>query len=391
MSSLLYKRSYLQMLLLVGWMALLLVGCKPQGTSQPELPTELALYDRTGASMRVVSAEPLDFFVTVEAPSRWTLTASPETWLSVSPSEGNAGKQEVIVSISANEGGERKAQLTLSANGKSVTYAITQQQADEHTGGGGEYGSETILGDVSLLEAPKLSGRSSAYYITHRVEQGQRVNFSVEYDVIYHHPIWVCYSADEYTSQRHTGRSDAWSWDPFVPSQYEVTRSDFKGYDRGHIVASADRLYSEEANQQTFYYTNMSPQRRNLNTGVWLQLEQLVQGWARNSRLRDNLYVVKGGTLREDETIGATVGGITVPRYYWMAILAQRGDHYQAIAFWVDHTNPAQVDRPRTVAISIDQLEERTGLDLFHNLPDNIETRVEAAHPTDDLSLWPGI
>ena len=391
MSSLLYKRSYLQMLLLVGWMALLLVGCKPPGTSQPELPTELAPYDRTGASMRVVSAEPLDFFVTVEAPSRWTLTASPETWLSVSPSEGNAGKQEVIVSISANEGGERKAQLTLSANGKSVTYAITQQQADEHTGGGGEYGSETILGDVSLLEAPKLSGRSSAYYITHRVEQGQRVNFSVEYDVIYHHPIWVCYSADEYTSQRHTGRSDAWSWDPFVPSQYEVTRSDFKGYDRGHIVASADRLYSEEANQQTFYYTNMSPQRRNLNTGVWLQLEQLVQGWARNSRLRDNLYVVKGGTLREDETIGATVGGITVPRYYWMAILAQRGDHYQAIAFWVDHTNPAQVDRPRTVAISIDQLEERTGLDLFHNLPDNIETRVEAAHPTDDLSLWPGI
>lgn len=372
-------------------MALLLVGCKPQGTSQPELPTELALYDRTGASMRVVSAEPLDFFVTIEAPSRWTLTASPETWLSVSPSEGSAGKREVIVSISANEGGERKAQLTLSADGKSVTYAITQQQADEHTGGSGEYGSETILGDVSLLEAPKLSGRSSAYYITHRVEQGQRVNFSVEYDVIYLHPIWVCYSADEYTSQRHTGRSDAWSWDPSVPSQYEVTRSDFKGYDRGHIVASADRLYSEEANEQTFYYTNMSPQRRNLNTGVWLQLEQLVQGWARNSRLRDKLYVVKGGTLREGETIGVTVGGITVPRYYWMAILAQRGDHYQAIAFWVDHTNSAQVDRPRTVAISIDQLEERTGLDLFHNLPDNIETRVEAAHPTDDLSLWPGI
>ena len=385
------RRSYPQMLLLVGWLAFLLVGCKPQGTSQPELPTELALYDRTGASVRVVSAEPLDFFVTVEAPTSWTLTASPDAWLSVSPSEGNAGKQEVIVSISANDGGERKAQLTLSANGKSVTYTITQQQTDGHTGGSGEYGSETILGDVSLLEAPKLSGRSSAYYITHRVEQGQRVNFSVEYDVVYHHPIWVCYSADEYTSQRRTGRSDAWSWDPFVPSQYEVTRSAFKGYDRGHIVASADRLYSEEANQQTFYYTNMSPQRRNLNTGVWLQLEQLVQGWARNSRLRDKLYVVKGGTLREGETLGVTVGGITVPRYYWMAILAQRGNHYQAIAFWTDHNNPAQVARPRTIAISIDQLEECTGLDFFHNLPDNIETRVEAAHPTDDLSLWPGI
>ncbi len=380
-----------QILLLVGWMALLLVGCKPQGTSQPEIPTELALYDRTGASVRVVNPEPLDFFVTVEAPTRWTLTASPETWLSVSPSEGNAGKQEVIVSISANEGGERKAQLTLSANGKRVSYTITQQQAAGHTGGSGEYGSETILGDVSLLEAPKLSGRSSAYYITHRVEQGQRVNFSVEYDVVYHHPIWVCYSADDYTCQRHTERSNAWSWDPFVPSQYEVTQSAFRGYDRGHIVASADRLYSKEANEQTFYYTNMSPQRHTLNTGVWQQLEKLVQEWARSGRLRDKLYVAKGGTLREGETLGVTVGGITVPRYYWMAILAQCGDHYQAIAFWVEHTRPAQVDRPRTVAISIDKLEERTGLDFFHNLPDNIETRVEAAHPTDDLSLWPGI
>lgn len=135
----------------------------------------------------------------------------------------------------------------------------------------------------------------------------------------------------------------------------------------------------------------MSPQRHNLNTGVWLQLEKLVQEWARSGRLRDKLYEVKGGTLREGETLGVTVGGITVPRYYWMAILAQRGDHYQSIAFWVEHTRPAEVDRPRSVAISIDQLEKRTGLDFFHNLPDNIKTRVEAAHPTDDLSLWPGI
>lgn len=84
-----------------------------------------------------------------------------------------------------------------------------------------------------------------------------------------------------------------------MPSQYEVTQSAFRGYDRGHIVASADRLYSKEANEQTFYYTNMSPQRHNLNTGVWLQLEKLVQEWARSGRLRDKLYVVKGGAPSE--------------------------------------------------------------------------------------------
>ena len=256
---------------------------------------------------------------------------------------------------------------------------------------GTDYGDETIRGDLSLLEAPRLSGRSSAYYITHRVEQGQRVNYSVEYDVAYHHPIWVCYSADDYTCQRRTSRTNAWGWDPFVPSQYQVTRSDFSGYDRGHMVASADRLYSREANVQTFYYTNMSPQRNSFNVGVWLQLEQLVQEWARNRHLRDKLYVVKGGTLREGETINITSGGIKVPRYYWMAILAKKGEHYQAIAFWPEHQKPAQVPRARTLAISIDLLEERTGLDLFHNLPDNIESKVEATKPSESLSLWPGI
>lgn len=379
--------SYRQLLLLCCTLSLL-YSCRPQ-RSHEEPVTALSIYDRTGASERVFSAGATDLFVMVEAPSSWTLTSSQPAWVSVSPSSGSAGRQEVVVSIASNEGAERKALLTLSAGSKSVTYSITQQQAAGHSGGGGAYGNETILGDVSLLEAPKLSGRSTAYYITHRVEQGQRVNYSVEYDVQYRHPIWVCYSADEYTCQRKTGRSDAWGWDPFVPSQYEVAQSDFRGYNRGHMVASADRLFSEEANIQTFYYTNMSPQRGAHNTGVWLQLEQLVQSWARNSRLRDQLYVVKGGTLREGETIDVTSGGITVPRYYWMAVLAKKGERYTAIAFWTEHMKPAQVTRPRTLAISIDQLEERTGLDLYHNLPDQIETAVEAAHPAIDH--WPGI
>ena len=60
------------------------------------------------------------------------------------------------------------------------------------------------------------------------------------------------------------------------------------------MVASSDRLFSAEANRQTFYYTNMSPQLGDLNQKFWMELEQKVQAWGRNSQLRDVLYVAKG-------------------------------------------------------------------------------------------------
>lgn len=372
-------------------LTLSLLACSPiggigkrKGDSSP-----LALYDRTGASSRVVNHEGSQFFITVEAPDDWTLS-SDATWIHLTQQQGQAGALDVAVQVDANSGGERVATVLLQTQSEAVRYKIVQQQSPGHTGDS-SLGNEVILGDVDLLEVPRLSGRSTSYFITHRVEMGKRVNYSVEYDVEYRHPIWVCYSADDYTSRRATSRTNAWAWDPFVPTKYEVTQRDFSGYSRGHMVASADRLFSEEANIQTFYYTNMSPQKSAHNKGVWLQLEGLVQSWARNSSLRDKIYVVKGGTLRQGETLGKTKGNLTVPEYYWMAILLQRGSEYRAIAFWTEHNSPEKVNRPRELAIPVSVLEKRTGIDFFHNLPDDVERDVESAQPTKDSSLWPGI
>lgn len=45
-------------------------------------------------------------------------------------------------------------------------------------------------------------------------------------------------------------------------------------------------------NNQTFYYTNMTPQLQNgLNGAIWAQLEGAVRGWSSGI---DTLYVVTG-------------------------------------------------------------------------------------------------
>ena len=59
---------------------------------------------------------------------------------------------------------------------------------------------------------------------------------------------------------------------------------------------------------------------------------------------------------------------------------------YKAIAFWTLHQDTKDTNKKYgDYAISIDELEKRTGIDFFCNLPDEIEEAVEAEC---DLDFW---
>ena len=71
-----------------------------------------------------------------------------------------------------------------------------------------------------------------------------------------------------------------------------------------------------------------------------------------------------------------------------MALLQynKASDSYEAMALWTIHENVSITKANfKDYAISIDELEERTGIDFFCNLPDDIEDKVEK---TLDLSKW---
>lgn len=251
----------------------------------------------------------------------------------------------------------------------------------------GSIADEIINGDTTLMELPRLAGGNANYYVTHRASG--RVNYSLEYDVTRRHARWVCFSFDAETAAKNVSRTNAWSWDPKVPAVYD-TSSFFRGsgYSRGHLVASEDRVYSEAANEQTFYYTNMSPQLQSHNAGIWHRLERRVQDWADDRALCDVLYVAKGGTIADGQIKEERIKGkIVIPKYYWMAILAKKGTDYHAIAFWTEHRSYEKGTHIPTLTISVQELERRTGLDFFYHLPDAVERRVEAESPTSRSAM----
>ncbi|MEY8685595.1 DNA/RNA non-specific endonuclease [Bacteroides sp. AN502(2024)] len=251
---------------------------------------------------------------------------------------------------------------------------------------------------TGIVELPALRNGANDVLITHSTTfKGQKVtSFSMEYDKSKKHSRWVAFRFDNQT-RLHDGatRGNEFIPDPSLDTEYQRIQADFgrKGYDRGHLCASADRLYQQEANDQTFYYTNMSPQRNNFNTGIWVDLEGQVQSWGRSCTASDTLYVVKGGTIDKEEQIKEYIGGDRskpVPKYYYMALLFKKGESFKAIAFWMEHTDnkPSKPIKLVDYALSIDELEEKTGIDFFPSLNDNLENVLEATYLA---KAWPGL
>lgn len=143
------------------------------------------------------------------------------------------------------------------------------------------------------------------------------------------------------------------------------------GYDRGHLVPAGDRRMSFEAYKETFLTSNISPQERSFNTGIWNRLEQKTRYWAKKY---DGVYVVTGGILKEGlKSIGKE--RVSVPEEFYKIIVDVTNGNYKAIAFVIPNkpTNKSLYK----FAVSIDEVEDKTGIDFFPKLDDSIENDLE--------------
>lgn len=282
---------------------------------------------------------------------------------------------------------------------------IPSKKDNTETGANVNRNPTTTNAIYGRLEFPHLKTDGNNIVLVHSVDNFG-VNFAVEWDCDKKAQRWTCYQMNAFTSHSNWNRKnwgntplhgDPFQEDPDLPAQYRTTLADYKntgyGYDRGHICPSADRLYSKDVNEQTYYLSNMQPQVNSFNTGVWLTMEnQLRNKWNTNT-YRDVLYVCKGGTIDKSSQISAhTKSGLIVPKYFFAAILAVKDGQYHAIGLWFeqklkgDKNEKVNIDdKLRSYAVSIDRLEQLTGIDFFCNLPDDTENAVESKL---DLLWW---
>lgn len=237
--------------------------------------------------------------------------------------------------------------------------------------------------EAARLEIPKLKGGVVNRFLVKKLSSGE-VNFCIEWDIAKKAQRWTAFRWDNTNSGGYIKREDNFIEDTDIPEEYRTTYENYRGsgYTRGHICASADRWNSLEANRQTFLYSNMQPQLYSFNGGIWANMEMKVRSW-NTADFRDTLYVVKGGTIdHNSDIIEHTNTGLLVPKYFFMAILCKNkstvNEGYKAIGFYLEHRSFYEDEKTLSpYIVSIDKLENLTGIDFFCNLPDRIENQVE--------------
>lgn len=188
----------------------------------------------------------------------------------------------------------------------------------------------------------------------------------------------------ELTRQETNGdvpRASNFAQDPNLEGSATSQDYSYSGYDRGHMVPAGDMKWDATAMEECFYMTNIVPQKKALNSGAWNKLESKIRNWAE----RDSALIVITGPIVTAKDLNVTIGdnNVVVPGSLFKIVLAPYATPMRAIAFI--YPNEKANGGLEKYAVSVDAVEEATGMDFFSTLPDDIEATVEATY---DLNIW---
>ena len=222
------------------------------------------------------------------------------------------------------------------------------------------------------------------YLPTHTGEIIKHKNYILSYSEKFEQAEWVAYELSSNETVGLIKRDDDFRPDPVVKTG-SANLKDYKGsgYDRGHLAPAADMGFSAAAMSESFYMSNMSPQKPSFNRGIWKNLETQVRNWA---KVYDKIYVVTGGVLKSGlPFIGEN--RVAVPEKYYKIIFREKGSHAEMIAFLLANMKSEQP--LSSFVVSVDEIEKLTGVDFFPQLPDGIENKLEAQRSAQNWDFGP--
>lgn len=362
----------------------------------------------------MIEAEGRSQYIYVKASSSWKITltsvdgGAPVDWIIAAPSSGS-GNTDVTLNVAANESEqERSAVLTVENSAGKASKTISQKGKKSEIKPDPDPTPEPKPNETGWLELPSVPAGTDFFAHSMTIGSVKTRNYSFIWDYDNLVAPWVAYPLCKWNMASNVKRTNAWALDPLLPESKQpvLYRGFSKGnngwYARGHQIPSADRLTSYESNAMTFYGTNMTPQiQEGFNGDIWATLEGMVRSWANKS---DTLYVVTGCVIdyKDGETVKYALDNngkkVTVPTAYYKVVLRYMKNStvgysgYSACAVWLDHKVYSTKTIDSSYSMSVDDLEEKLGIDFFVNLPakvgEDVAARIEAEEPKSVTWWW---
>ena len=211
-----------------------------------------------------------------------------------------------------------------------------------------------------------------------------RPGYALGYIEYHEQPAWVIYIMTKAEATTKVAkRTNKFRSDPEIPTG-SATLADYRrsGYDRGHLAPAADMAFSGQTMADSFFMSNMSPQKPAFNRGIWKELEALVRYFAITER---KIVVVTGPILPKKKSVTIGTNQVTVPTHYYKVIFDLTPPQ-KMIGFILPNEGS---DEPlATFAVTVDAVEKATGLDFFSKVPKEEQERLER---TISVKAWKGL
>jgi len=237
-----------------------------------------------------------------------------------------------------------------------------------------------------MIEIPSLRSESRYGIPTADMFLFNRL-YIVGYSYLFRQPRWAMQVIDDETMMQTDGdfdRLDNFREDMRIPEKFRSTLDDYRGsgFDRGHLINSADRKGSRIINSETFLLSNMSPQKPGFNRAIWLELEDAVRKLAKNKGIAE-VYTICGPLFKigdRIEVIGKN--NVVVPDAYFKSVLAEKikPKSTNQLAMWsFEIPNKKTNMSLREFLVPTDHIEYRAGLQIWDKLrgekSDRLKTR----------------
>lgn len=203
--------------------------------------------------------------------------------------------------------------------------------------------------------------------------------FLVGYSDMRGNPLWVSYKIKTVPKgAKRLKRPSRFKHD--WRSINKIKHDDYKysGYDRGHMAPNyaISRLYGKAAQLETFVMTNIVPQKPNLNRRLWQRLESVeIKHF---TKLAPVIWVATGPIFNDKNKLLKTASNVDLPdAFYKVYAMKQTNGDIKLLAFLMPQTVKGNESLSKFI-VSVDKIEELTGLDFFHELDDETEDKLEA-------------
>jgi endonuclease G len=227
----------------------------------------------------------------------------------------------------------------------------------------------------------KLIGLPSENFVEHAA-------MILEYAEAFEQARWVMHIITPDIIQGTVFRSNVFMEDPKVKSGTAVEADYFLkalqqdstyiyddfGFDRGHLASSADFRWSEKALQESYFYSNMSPQRAAFNREAWAQVESWLRSYVYQNP-KTQLVVFTAPILHENlPRIERGVNRVAIPEEFVKVAV----DVKNRRGFAIQMPNRRITEPFESFMKSIDEIESLLNIDLFHKLSPEVQDSIES-------------